>query len=322
MSIANPYLHSKNPNDEKTVTLKKWATVASLSVATVLLTIKLIAFLVTDSVSLLSSLMDSSFDALASLVTMLSVRHAATPADEEHRFGHGKMEAVAALGQAIFIFGSALFLLFESAHRFIAPQSVKEPHIGIMVMILSIVMTGFLIIFQQYVIRKTESVAISADYLHYKGDLLMNLSVFGALALSYYSSWAYFDPLFASIIALSLLYGAKQVSAEAFDILMDKEISTTDREKIITLVTAHPAVEAVHDLRTRNTGERIFIEFHMELDGNLTLNRAHDITEEIEKVIYDSFPKSEVLIHQEPAGIDDHRLDHKIIQIKNPNQST
>ncbi len=312
MSIANPYLHDKNPENGKTQKLKRWATVASLSVATILIATKFIAFLLTDSVSLLSSLMDSTFDALASLVTMLSVIHAATPADEEHRFGHGKIEALAALGQAVFIFGSSAFLCFEAVRRFIDPQPVERVDIGIAVMVLSIVLTGFLIAFQQYVIRKTSSVAISADHLHYKGDLLMNLSVFAALVLSRYSSWPYFDPLMAVIISAALLYGARAISVESFGILLDKEISDEERQKIMTLVTAHPAAAAVHDLRTRNTGERIFIEFHLELDGSMTLDRAHDVTEEIEKILYEAFPKSEVLIHQEPAGLDDHRLDHKI----------
>lgn len=312
MSIANPYLHSKDPDSLKGRQLKRWATVMSLSVATLLIGAKFIAFLLTDSVSLLSSLMDSTFDALASLVTMLSVIHAATPADEEHRFGHGKIEALAALGQAVFIFGSSAFLCFEAVRRFIDPQPVERVDIGIAVMLLSIVLTGCLIAFQQYVIRKTSSVAISADYLHYKGDLLMNLSVFAALVLSRTSDWPYFDPLMATVISIALLYGARQISVESFGILLDQEIGEDDRQKIMALVTAHPAASAVHDLRTRNTGERIFIEFHLELDGGMTLDRAHDVTEEIEKILYEAFPKSEVLIHQEPAGLDDHRLDHKI----------
>lgn len=313
MSIANPYLHGSDGLEN--LNLKRWAAVASLSVALVLIVTKLFAFLMTDSVSLLSSLMDSSFDAMASLVTMLSIIHAATPADEEHRFGHGKLEALSAMGQGVFIFGSGIFLIFESVRRFITPIKIHEPTVGISVMIFSIVLTAALIAFQVYVIKKTKSVAISADYLHYKGDLLMNLGVFGALVLSYYSKWPYFDPLFASLIALSLIWGAYSVTRESFDILMDKEISNEDRDKIMQLVKAHSKVVAVHDLRTRSTGERIFIEFHMEVDGDLTLKRAHAITEEIEEILYEAFPQSEVLIHQEPAGRDHHRLDN-ILPIK------
>jgi ferrous-iron efflux pump FieF len=314
MNIANPYLHG-NLDDKKSLNLKRWASVASLGVAVTLIAVKLVAFLMTNSVSMLSALMDSTFDAVASLVTMLSIIHAATPADEEHRFGHGKLEALSALGQAVFIFGSCCFLLFESVRRFFSPVIVQSADIGIYVIIFSIVMTAALIGFQMYVIKKTSSIAITADYMHYKGDLFLNLSVFVALVISFYRPSPYYDPAFAVLIALALLYSSYSITRESFDILMDKEIPTADREKIIALVTSHKDVAAIHDLRTRNTGERIFIEFHMEVDGGLTLNRAHAITEEVEKSLYDAFPKSEVLIHQEPAGIDDHRLDN-IIPIK------
>lgn len=317
MSIANPYLHSTHPDTAKSAQLKKWAAAASLSVAIILVTVKFLAFILTNSVSLLSSLMDSAFDAVASLVTILSIAHAATPADENHRFGHGKMEALAALAQAVFIFGSAVFLLIESLRRFVEPQPVKDATLGITVMVGSIVLTGLLVLFQKYVIARTKSVAIAADHLHYKGDLLMNLGVFAALCLAHYSRWPYFDPIFASIIALCLLWGAKSVSHEAFDILMDKELPNEDREKIIAIAKKHPAVRAVHDLRTRNSGERIFIEFHLEVDGSMSLHKAHAVTEEIEKALYEAFPKAEALIHQEPAGIDDHRLDDNIVPLKN-----
>lgn len=313
MSIANPNLHV-DPKTDRDIKLRKWAAVSALSVAMILIGIKFVAFVITDSVSLLSSLMDSTFDALASIVTVFSIVHAATPADENHRFGHGKMEALSALGQAVFIFGSAAFLLFEAARRFFYPQIVKSPDAGIIVMVVSIVLTFALITFQKFVIMRTKSVAISADHLHYKGDLLMNLGVFTALALTHYTKWPYFDPLFATIIALSLLWGARNIASESFDILMDRELPQEDRDKIITLVTAHAAVQAVHDLRTRNTGERVFIEFHLELDGDMSLNKAHDITEQIEGLLYEAFPKSEVMIHQEPAGIEDHRIDNVVTQ--------
>lgn len=314
MSIANPYLHNQHALNAQDVKLRKWAAVASLSVATMLISVKFFAFLVTDSVSMLSSLMDSSFDALASLVTVFGIIHAATPADENHRFGHGKVEALAALAQAIFVFGSAGFLLVEAIRRIIYPHAVKDPHTGIYVMILSIVMTFALIVFQTYVIRRTKSVAITADHLHYKGDLLMNLGVFTALALSYYSDWPYYDAIFACLIAAVLLWGARSIFGESFDILLDKELPQADREKIMGIVTAHPAASAIHDLRTRSTGERIFIEFHLEIDGAMSLKKAHDVTEEIEKKLFEAFPKSEVIIHQEPAGIDDFRIDDAIVQ--------
>ena len=309
MNIANPYMSASSPAEVRNIKLRRWASAASLSVALILIVTKFIAYMITDSVSVMTSLMDSTFDAVASAVTMLSIIHAATPADEEHRFGHGKLEALSALGQAIFIFGSAGYLFFESVRRFIQPQQVMEARIGIGVMLLSIVLTAGLIGFQRYVIRRTKSVAIRADHLHYSGDILMNVCVLAAVSLSYYSSWPYFDPLFAAGISLILLYNAREVGKESFGILMDKELSAADRARIEALVKAHPAVRAMHDLRTRYSGLQVFIEFHLELDGELSLKKAHDITEELELVLYESFPKAEVLIHEEPAGIKDHRLD-------------
>lgn len=312
MSIANPHFHGSNPAETANIRLKKWAAVASLSVATVLITIKLFAFLVTDSVSLLTSLMDSTFDAFASAVAMFSIIHAMTPADEEHRYGHGKLEALAGIAQSLFIFGSAAYVLMESLHRFIHPKKVESPETGIVIVAISLALTGGLVLFQKFVIRRTQSIAISADHLHYKGDLFMNLGVFTALALSHYSPWPYFDPVFGGGIALLLLFGARDIARQSIDVLMDKELSEEDRKRIETLVRAHPAVVDIHDLRTRHSGQHAFIEFHLEMDGAMTLAKAHDVTEEIEKIIYDAFPKSEVLIHQEPAGLDDHRLDDLI----------
>lgn len=306
MTIANPYLHGDKTHER----LKRRASVAGLALAVVLALAKFAAFLTTGSVSLLSSLMDSLFDATASIVTLVSISLAAIPADRDHRFGHGKIEALGALAQAMFISASAIFLFIESIHRFIEPQDVKAPAVGIGVMILSIALTAALIAFQRHVIRKTGSVAITADHLHYKGDLLMNFSVFAAILLGYYTRWPYFDPLFAVLIAIRLMYGTAQVGKEAFDILLDKEIPDLERRRIIDLVSRHTEVRGVHDLRTRRTGERTFMEFHIELDRDMPFRRVHDVMDEIETALFAVFPKSEVLIHPEPAGLQDHRLDN------------
>lgn len=312
MSIANPFQKSLSHHTAEDPTLRRWAARASVSVALVLICAKLGAYLVTDSVSLLSSLMDSTIDAIASIVTMISVRQAAEPADEKHRYGHGKLESLSALGQAIFITGSATFLFYEALHRFIHPRIVDDTGIGVSVMVLSIILTLFLVAFQHHVIKKTGSVAITADHLHYKGDLFMNASVITALLIGKATGWTWVDPVFALIIGGILLKGAWEISRSSFDILMDKEISPEDREKIYNIVLKHKQAQAIHDLRTRTTGQHIFIEFHLELDGHMTLDQAHDVTEEIEMLLYKAFPNSEVLIHQEPAGIDDHRLDDRI----------
>lgn len=312
MNIPNPFLHGDPAETAEETKLKRMAVTASISVGVILIVIKLAAFWITNSVSILSSLMDSFFDVLASGVAMMSILHAATPADRNHRFGHGKLEALGALGQAIFILGSSIFLLVESARRFISPETVREPAIGMAVIFISLLLTAGLVAFQRRVIRKTKSVALAADHLHYKGDLLMNLSVLTAIGLSSYTGWSYFDPIFAVAIGLTLIFGAYKIGKDSADILMDKELPQQEREKIKALVLAHDAVVSMHDLRTRSTGERIFIEFHLELDGGMTLNRAHDITEELEVILYEAFPKAEIMMHQEPAGIKDARIDDVI----------
>ena len=312
MTIINPHIHGIASVDPAHLALRKTAARASIAVAGFLMAVKLYAFLATDSVSVLSTLMDSTFDTLASIVTFFSVMHAARAADENHRFGHGKLEALSALGQGIFVSGTAAFLFYESIGRIITPRQIETPETGIAIMVISILLTLVLVRFQTYVIRKTQSVAIAADHLHYKGDLLLNISVIAALALSGLTTWPYFDPLFGIVIAVALFRGAKNIFCDSFDILMDKELPEEDRTRITALVTSHPAAQAVHDLRTRSTGERIFIEFHLELDGEMSLHKAHDVTEEIEKILFDAYPKSEVLIHQEPAGIADHRIDNVI----------
>ena len=311
MSIANPNIHAPKAQ-EKGHKLRLYATYASVTMASILIIIKLAAFAMTNSVSLLASLMDSTIDALASIITMYSVRHAIEPADENHRFGHGKIESLAALAQAMFILSSAIFLIFEAVNRFSHPSPVEHTTIGIIVMIVSIVLTIALVMFQTYVVRKTRSAAIDADSLHYKGDLIMNAGVIIALILTSQFSWQFIDPVFAVIIAFILIGSVFGICRQSFDILLDKEIDDTERQRIIDIVEAHPKTQHIHDLRTRDSGHLLFIEFHLEMDGNMPLQAAHDVTEDLERKLYDAFPTAEVLIHQEPAGIEDDRLDTRI----------
>lgn len=311
MTIANPHF-AEGAIDPAALKLKKQAAAASISVGLLLIAIKGYAYYTTQSVSLLASLMDSFFDTFASAITVASVLHAATPADAQHRFGHGKMEALSALAQAVFVFVTACFLLFEAAQRLIKPVVIENPTIGIAVTAISIVLTLALVTFQRRVIARTQSVAISADHLHYKGDLLMNLGVIAALVITAYSGFAAIDALFALGIALHLLAGVWSIVRQSVDILMDKELPLATRKDILALINRHPKAVDVHDLRTRSTGERIFIEFHLELDGGMSLKAAHAVTEEIEKMIFDAYPASEVIIHQEPAGLDDHRIDDQV----------
>lgn len=312
MSVANPYF-SKQGGGVADIALRKRAVFASVGVAFLLILTKLSAYLTTDSVSILASLLDSVFDVLTSSALLFSIVHASLPADRQHRFGHGKLEAVTALAQSLLIFISAVYILVEAIGRFIHPEPVHAVGFGIGVMALSIVLTAGLVFFQRRVISRTGSVIVRADERHYSGDLLFNLCVIVALLLSQYSDWPHFDSMFATGAALVLFYNAFGVAKHSIDVLMDRELPDATRVRIEHIVKAHPAVRAMHDLRTRHGGQKSFIEFHLELDGDLSLKATHDITDAIELMIYKEFPASEVLIHPEPAGLKDHRLDAQIV---------
>lgn len=293
---------------------RRRATYASVTVALTLIAAKLASYLATDAVAILSSLIDSSVDALASVVTLLSVARALRPPDSRFRFGHGKAEPLAALAQAAFITGSAVFLGYEAIGRFVDPRPVQETTLGIAVMVFAIVMTFGLVLFQRWVIARTGSMAIDADSLHYSGDLFMNAAVIVALLLSSATGSPYWDPLFAVGIAAFLVWGAARIAKASLGVLMDRELDDEERGRITDLVLAHPEARGMHDLRTRSMGIGQHIEFHLELDSHLTLAQAHDITDAIEDGLKAAFPGAEVTIHQEPAGLDDKRLDHRITQ--------
>ncbi len=279
------------------------ATHASVAVASVLIVVKLAACLVTDSVALLSSLIDSTLDALASFLNLLAVRHALTPADAEHRFGHGKAEPLAGLGQAAFIAGSAVFLLFEATRRFVHPDPVEHPWLGVGVMVISIVLTILLVAYQKHVVARTGSIAIGADLLHYLGDVLVNGGVIVALLLTALLGWHLADPLIAIAIAIYILRSAWGIIRGSLDQLMDTEAPADVRRRIESIVRRHPQVTGLHDLRTRVAGHTTFVQLHLELPGDLSLARAHAIADEVLESLAAEFPGAEILIHQDPAGI-------------------
>jgi ferrous-iron efflux pump FieF len=289
-------------SQQETARLLRLATYASTSVALLLIAAKLAAWGASGSVSLLATLIDSVLDALASIINLVAVRHALTPADREHRFGHGKAEALAGLSQSLFIAGSAGFLLFEAVDHIINPVAVKSVELGIMVMIISIVATVLLLGFQQYVIRKTNSTAIRADALHYKTDLMVNSSVIVALLLASVG-WPGFDGLFAAVIGIYILYSAREIIITSYDHLMDRELPDEDREKIKALVLEHPSARGLHDLRSRHSGTMTFIQLHLELDDHLSLMAAHKISDEVEERILSVFPGSEIIIHIDPLSV-------------------
>ena len=287
--------------------LMRIAAIASVSVAVVLIATKFAAWILTDSVSLLSTLIDSFLDAAASILNLIAVHHALQPADREHRFGPGKAEPLASLAQSAFICGSAVFLLIEAGQRIAHPRDIANTDIGYAVMVFSIVLTVILVGFQRYVVKKSGSIAINADSLHYQTDVLINLGVMVSLFLSSSLGWLYADPLIAVLIAFYIVKGAWGIGNTALAILMDRELEDDDRQKIRDIVMAHSEVKGLHDLRTRSSGINSFIQFHLELDGEMKLRDAHEISEQVELELMDAFPNAEVIIHEDPEGVEEAR---------------
>jgi len=299
---AFPLIHGP-PADR----LRRLATYASVAVAALLISVKFAAWLETGSVALLSSLVDSLLDAAASMVNLIAVRHAMSPADREHRFGHGKAEPLAVLGQSAFITGSAMLLFAEAVRRLIWPLPVDNPPAGIIVVIFSIVVTIGLVLYQRHVVRHTGSIAISADELHYRSDVVLNLGVIAALVLSSALDFPILDPLFGAAIGVWIVYSAVRLARLSLFQLMDHELPDDEREKIREIAQSHPDVVAAHDLRTRVAGPTSFIQIHVEMNGSMSLLRAHEISDEVEAKLRAAYPNAEVIIHQDPEGIEEPR---------------
>ena len=290
--------------------LMRLATYASVSVACLLIALKTGAWFATESIAMLSTLVDSLLDALASIVSLFAVRHALTPADREHRFGHGKAEALAAMAQSAFIAGSSVLLLFQAGERFINPRPLATPETGIWVMVVSIVLTVGLVAFQLWVVGRTKSVAVAADSLHYRGDILVNFAVIAALVLGARFGWLYADPIFGTAIAFYILYNAWLIVREALDMLMDRELPDEERRRIREIALTHADVEDLHEMRTRRSGPTSFIQFHLVMNAELTLLKAHEVSDAVELELRRTFPDAEIIIHQDPTGIIEKHAVH------------
>jgi len=280
--------------------LMRRATLFAVIASVVMIIIKLVAYVMTGSVALLSSLIDSVVDLFASTVNLFAVRIALQPPDREHRFGHGKAEPLAGLAQSAFICGSALFLLLEVLNRLLHPQTIEYVSVGITVILLSMLITIVLVVYQRRVIRNTGSVAISADSLHYRSDMLVNLGVIIAMALDGLLGWRWADPAIAFVIAIYILYCAWGIAGSSLDQLMDRELPDADRRRIKSSVLSHPRVHDMHELRTRTSGLDQFIQLHLVLEPGMTLQEAHDIAAVVEQQLRQEFPEADILIHQDP----------------------
>jgi len=278
------------------------ATTASVATAVLLIVVKAVAWLLTGSVSILASLVDSIMDSLASLINLFAVRYSLQPADNEHQFGHGKAESLAGLAQAGFISGSAVFLVLHAIDRLRFPHELEDIMSGVIVMVFSIIVTLALLILQRYVIRKTASTAIRADALHYASDVLTNASIIAALYLTSVGlSWA--DPVFAIAIAFYIFYSAFRIGFEAFQMLMDHKLTSDIEQQIRDIAVQQSGVSGMHDLRTRQSGQISFVQLHLELDKNITLEDAHNISDKVEQKIRKILPEAEIIIHQDPVVI-------------------
>ncbi len=297
---------SSTSRSAETARLLRLATSASVLTASVLILGKLGAWLLTGSVSLLASLVDSLMDVAASLLNLFAVRYSLKPADAEHRFGHGKAEALAGLAQATFIAGSALFLILHAVDRLLHPRPLEHIGVGIAVMLFAIAATLGLLAVQRHVIRRTGSTAIRADSLHYATDLLTNATILLALALAHLG-WPGLDPAFALGIAGYIVYSAWRIGGEAFELLMDRELPEELQQRIRATALANPEVRGVHELRTRRSGQVTFIQLHLELDDGLDLLSAHRIGDQVDAAIRALIPVAEVLIHKDPVSLGDER---------------
>lgn len=275
------------------------AALASVGCALLLILVKTYAYWLSGSVSVLASLLDSLVDSLASLVNLLAIYYALRPADDKHRFGHGKAESLAGLGQSVLIMISAAFLLMQGVERVLNPQPLESVDVAVAVMVFSIVVTFGLVWFQNKVVKMTESVAVKADSMHYLSDLLTNAAIILALILTLFG-WYNADAILAIGVAIYIFYIAVQLWSESTQHLLDRELPVEQQRKIQALAVRHPDVTGVHSIRTRQAGRVKIIQLHLEMDGDIPLWQAHRISDDVERRIKKLFPNCDVMIHQDP----------------------
>ena len=282
--------------------LLRLATRASLAVASILIVSKAIAWWLSGSVSLLAGLTDSMLDGAASFLNLLAVHYALRPADDDHRYGHGKAESLAGMAQALFIAASAVLVAVQAIDRLKNPEPLGAPWIGIGVMLLSLALTVALLMLQHRVIRETGSTAVRADSLHYRSDLLLNSSILVALVLASFG-WQQLDAWFGLAIAVYILWSAVQIARESLAVLMDEELPADVSQHMLELACGVPGVLGAHDLRTRISGNHWFVQLHLELPGELTLSVAHGISDQAADAIHAAYPRAEVLVHADPQEV-------------------
>ncbi|MGA5585936.1 MULTISPECIES: cation diffusion facilitator family transporter [Pseudomonas] len=282
--------------------LLRLATRASVAVACTLIVAKAIAWWLSGSVSMLAGLTDSALDGVTSMLNLLAVHYALRPADDDHRYGHGKAESLAGMAQALFIGGSAVLIAFQAYQRLQTPEPLGAPWLSIGVIVFSLLLTAALLMLQHRVIKQTGSNAVRADSLHYRSDLLLNGSILIALVLAG-MGFAQLDAWFGLGIAVYIFWSAIQIARESFSVLMDEELPTDVSQHMLELACSVPGVLGAHDLRTRISGNHWFVQLHLELPGELTLSVAHGISDQAAAAIHKEYPKAEVLVHADPQEV-------------------
>lgn len=294
-------------NQKNTHLLVRSASIASLLVASTLIVLKYYGWVTTTSVSLLGSLADSLIDFLASVFVFVAISYSMLPADAKHRFGYGKSEGLAAFVQSLLIGISGIYVCFEAIKRLLNPSQINQPSTAIWIILVSIVLTLTLVMYQKYVVKKSKSIAIESDRYHYLTDTYINLSVLFSIAITGWTRFVFIDALVGLLISGVILYTSVTLLKKSFKILLDQEIQSDDRDRIREIALDHPKVLGFHDLRTRDTGREYIIQFHLELDPNMSLLESHEITDEVTDNVLKLYPDSELIIHTDPLGIDEER---------------
>ena len=286
---------------------------ASIITVIILIVMQLIAYLENGSASVLAALIDSFVDGGVAIMTFMAIKISLKPPDSEHRYGHGKVEGLAAIIQAAFVAAAGFFLLLQTISRFFSPVSPLEKGVmlAITVMAVSTVLSLMLIVIQKYSLLHAPSLAVESDKAHYSGDIVVNLGVIAVLLAARAGAPIWIDPLFAIGVAVYLGFTVKHIAGKGLDMLLDRELPDTQREIITAKVLDHPGVLGMHDLRTHKSGMRVFMSFDIELDPSLLLYHAHEIVRQVEHELLAQFPNAEILIHADPHG-DTHDTRHNV----------
>ncbi len=306
--MAHDHFHPEQFSGDPAVAgMLKRVTLFSVGVATLLVAAKLLAWWQSGSLAMLSSLTDSVFDLLSSALNFVAIRYALKPADDDHRFGHTSIEDIASLAQCAFITASMFIIILQSVSRLFNPTPLSHEGLGIAVSILGMIAATSLVIYQTRVARHSKSLVVRSDRLHYAGDIAFNLGVLISLYASMHYGWEWADPAMALLIAACVLWSSRSIGIRAFNHLMDREMSDADKEKIYQVLKQCSDLRGYHNLKTRYSGTKSFIQFHAEIDARLPFRSAHAIVDGLETALQQAFPGADVIVHPDPVEIRDGR---------------